>query len=76
MELKLKDLPRVGDCEKSIHETSFMAGDGYARNQKRIYEKRNPYAKHKRYINSLMKGMTNGEFREFFKSIDWEKYER
>lgn len=74
--LRLKDLPVVGDCEKSIHETSFLAGDGYHRKQTRIYDKKNPYAKHKRYINTLMREMTNGEFREFFKSVDWEKYEK
>lgn len=76
MQTKLDKLPDIENCSTSIYNCEFTGKDGYLRKQTKTYKRKNPYRVHKSHIKSLIDDMTDTEFKEFFKSIDWKSYER
>lgn len=71
----MNNLPNIDSCEECTYAYEVIDKHGYKHNNKRVYKPKNPYNKHKKYVNEIIKNMTNEEFKEFFKSINWTKYE-
>lgn len=73
--IKLSDLPDIDTCEKSVYDCRFIGTDGYQRKQRKTYVRKNPFNKHKNYVISLIRDMTDEDFKTFFKDNDWEDYD-
>lgn len=69
-------LPDIDNCNERIYKYNGLDKKGYKHNNKVVYRPKNPYAKHKKFVKDTISNMTDDEFVEFFKTIDWAKYEK